>query len=113
MSTHPLPKELWLDVLHEKHECYTHKALAEKEVTVSGQTVTLVLPSYFARFDVRAAAADGDVLFVFGRQQEAWDRDEHLGVVVLARRVADDVFHAHLWHETYPYVFKYLTPEQE
>jgi len=107
MSTPSIPDELWMDVLHEKHECYTHRPLTEREITVAGRNVRLILPTYFADFECLSSASEGDLLFVVGRAKREWD-GELFGIVIIARRVAEGTYHAHLWHETYPYLFKYL-----
>lgn len=96
-----------MDVLHEKHECYTHRPLTEKEIAVGGRNVRLILPTYFADFECVSSAIGGELLFVVGRAKREWD-DELFGIVIIAKCVADETFHAHLWHETYPYIFKYL-----
>lgn len=101
-------EELWMDILREKHECFGTEHTSAVEVSVSGRNVRLILPDYLAETEILVIAEREDLLFAIGRQNYSLDNDGPLGVVMVARRHDSDTYLTHVWHELYPYVFKYL-----
>ena len=64
--------KLWIDHLFEKHECFTYdRYVARREIEHEGERFILLLPDYLPTFEVVHAVADGELLFLVGR-------DEHL-----------------------------------
>lgn len=99
-------REIWIDILHEKHECF-HLPARPELVELDGRSVRILFPEYTPRGTVQAWAAREDLLFLLLQLEEQY-RDAHLGAVVVARKTGEDEYTAVVWHELFPYALKRL-----
>ncbi len=99
-------RELWIDMLWEKHECFFFSA-REVKVELDGRTVHLLLPEYMPAFTVKAWAERGELLFLVC-QLELQFAGEFVGAIIVARRKEEGEYATVIWHELYPYALKYL-----
>ncbi len=104
----------WIDCLTHKHECwdYDHCA-ATIEIEFNGDTTKLTLPKYFVDWDVKAVSKDGNLITIIGREKKAWDKEEHLGVLIVAKVVEPGHYSAVIFHQLYPWALQFLGLESE
>ena len=50
---------------------------------------------------------------IIGREKQVWDKDEHLGILIVAKVVEPDHYSAVIFHQLYPWALKYLGLENE
>jgi hypothetical protein len=113
----PSRKPYWIDRLWEKHECWTYGDSKSVGIELAGNPIYLFVPNYLPEFEVVTSARSGEPVFLIGRlneddEDDPYDLDGPLGVTVVARKQADDACSTVIWHEHYPYVFKYPGLEQ-
>jgi hypothetical protein len=99
--------ELWNDVLHRKHECYSVRDVEVRECRLEGRPVTYRISEYLPKFQACTGAVQGDLLFLYGSTEEIFDK-EHCCAMLIGRRADDGIYDVHVWHELYPYARKYL-----
>jgi hypothetical protein len=109
----------WVDLLFEKHECFTYDNPATVEVEHGGGRVKVLLPSYVPHAEVLVTAESGHLLFLIGRQTQAV-YGEHYPVLMIAKRRDDGSYEVVVWHTLFTYAFQYLnlqfgplTPEND
>ncbi len=106
----PEPKEdrFWVDRLCHKHECFGYDDTWSVKVTHDDNPYTLILPKYLPKIDIKSVSITGDLLYAVGRWREEWYDKDHLGAVVVAKRVDEHTFATVVWHETYPWALEKL-----
>jgi hypothetical protein len=108
----PPAKPYWIDCLWEKHECWTYDDPKSMPIELDGRTIHLLFPAYLPSFKPVTSARAGELIYILGRliddEEEPFDFAGPLGVSIVARGHPDGTYSAVIWHEHYPYVFKYL-----
>ncbi|MBL9023430.1 MAG: hypothetical protein JNL21_14625 [Myxococcales bacterium] len=110
------PERIFVDRLFEKHECGPERVEAEgaRQVLVEGATVHVLFPKYVPSVEVVSAAKQGDLLFLVGLIQAPpeWGVAGN-GAIVVARRMQDDLYGVHVWHELHQGTLEHLVESRD
>jgi hypothetical protein len=102
----------WLDVLSRKHECGPSLSdYRSLEVIHEGRAVRVSIPDNLNHPEclrIRAALVSDSLLVLIGHHATEPDDPDERGILMVARRRADDSFIVHVWHELYPWALEKL-----
>lgn len=95
------PRPHWVDQLLEKHECFGYDNPSTIEMQHAGEMIKVLVPRYLTDVQALATSSTGSLLFILGKQSEKY-RDEHLGVVLIAKHKDGNTYEVGVWHELFP-----------
>ena len=101
------PRPHWVDQLFEKHECRGYDNPSTIEVEHAGRTIKVLVPRYLTDVQGLVTAETGSLLFILGKQSQK-HRNEHLGVVLIAKYKEGDTYEVGVWHELFPQALRHL-----
>ena len=100
-------ERLWIDLLHQKHECFSYDSARHITVEVQNKTYSVKVPSYLPEMKVLQATCEETSLFLIGiTTEKLFDRPA--GFIMVAHRIDQQNYHVVIWHETYPYAIENL-----
>lgn len=100
-------EKLWIDCLHEKHECYMSRHVEVRECQIGDERVQFRVQDSLPLFQSATGAIRGPLLFLCGITDEEFD-DKPCGAMLVGRRADDGVYDVHVWHELFPWACEYL-----
>jgi hypothetical protein len=103
--------ELWVDELREKHECGGYDGYSlTTELVLDGRRIMLRHPFSLeaAEFLSVTKSDSGELLYLIVRQPRPHGYFPNAAIMIVAKRREADNYAAVVWHELYPWAFKYL-----
>lgn len=100
-------EKLWIDCLHEKHECYASGHIEVRECLIGEEPVQFRVWGSLPVFQSVTGAIRGPLLFLCGSTDEEFD-DKSCGAILVGRRADDGIYDVHVWHELFPWAGEHL-----
>jgi hypothetical protein len=105
MAREKLP--YWVDHLAEKHECFSYGDAKTIAVEHNGRNLRVIVPEEAEDLIPLAVGEAGGLLTVVGRLEKNWN-GRPLGILLVAKKRAEDEYEVGVWHELYPWALRHF-----